>query len=183
MKKGLVKLMACVMIMGSLVACGEKKEETKESTVKNDVKVETLTAAVAEKLGENYWPTDKITGSDAADLYQLTLDNAEEILAEVPKMAMNADMLLIVKAKEGKVEDVKKEVEALRQSKVDDVMQYPMNVQKIAASSVNVVGNYVVYVQLGGSAADLETDDEIRTGCEADNKTAMEVIENQLKSE
>ncbi|MDO5521709.1 MAG: DUF4358 domain-containing protein [bacterium] len=183
MKKGLVKLMACVMIMGSLVACGEKKEEAKENTVKNDVKVEALTAAVKEELGENYWPTKQLTESEAADLYQLTLDNAEEVIAEVPMMATNADMILIVKAKEGKVEDVKKEVEALRQSKVDDTMQYPMNIQKIAASSVNVVGNYVCYVQLGGSAADLETDEEIRTGCEADNKKAMEVIENQLKSE
>lgn len=61
-------------------------------------------------------------------------------------------------------------------------MQYPMNVEKIAASSVQVVGNYVVYVQLGGDAAQLETEEEIRAACEEDNKKAMEVIEQKLQA-
>lgn len=176
--------MACVMMVGSLVGCGNKTEEPKEEVVKvkNDVKVEDLTKAVADTLADNYYPTQQLKDSEATELYGLTLDNMDEIIVEVPMMATNADMILVAKAKDGKVEDVKKEVEALRQSKVDDTMQYPMNIQKIAASSVNVVGNYVVYVQLGGNAADLETDDEIRSGCEADNKKAMDAIEAALKA-
>lgn len=173
-------MMTCVMMAASLTACSAKEEEKQQ--IKNDVAVTELTAAVAQELGENYWPTQKMESGDIAEMFGLNLDNIEEVVAEVPMISTNADLLLIAKAKDGKVEEVKKEVEALRQSKVDDTMQYPMNVEKIAASSVQVVGNYVVYVQLGGDAVQLETEDEMRAACEEENKKAMAVIEQKLQA-
>lgn len=182
MKKLLVTMMTCVMMAASLTACSANGEQKQEQQIKNDVAVTELTAAVAQELGENYWPQQKVESADIAEMYGLNLDNIEEVVAEVPMMSVNADLLLIAKAKDGKVEEVKKEVEAFRQSQVDATMQYPMNVEKIAASSVQVVGNYVVYVQLGGDAAQLETEEEIRAACEEDNKKAMEVIEQKLQA-
>ena len=175
--------MTCVMMAASLTACSANGEQKQEQQIKNDVAVTELTAAVAQELGENYWPQQKVESADIAEMYGLNLDNIEEVVAEVPMMSVNADLLLIAKAKDGKVEEVKKEVEAFRQSQVDATMQYPMNVEKIAASSVQVVGNYVVYVQLGGDAAQLETEEEIRAACEEDNKKAMEVIEQKLQAQ
>lgn len=165
-----------------LTACGTNGNDSKEPAVKNDVAVEELFTKVSEKLGENYYPNQRITGSEATELYGLTLDNCEEVIAELPMISTNADLLLIAKAKEGKVEDVKAEIETLRESKVNDTMQYPMNVQKTAASSVEVIGNYVAYVQLGGSAVELETDEEIKAACEEDNKTAITVIQETLQA-
>ncbi len=178
MKKIITMVLVAATAVAVLAGCGKKDAG---SAYKNDVKVADITAKVAETLGDDYWCTEKITDADAATLYSLTADNCDEILAEVPMMATNADMIIVVKAKSDKVDAVKTELEALRQTKVDDTMQYPMNIQKIAASSVEVIGEYVVYVQLGGDAVDAETDEAIKTGCEEDNKAALDAIKELLK--
>lgn len=179
MRKKLLLFMTFIIITTLFVGCGKSEDE---NTIRNDVKVEDLTAAVADALGENYWPTQKITGEDAAELYGITLDNRDELISEIPMISTNADMLLIAKAKKDKVNVIKKEIEALRDSKVNDTMQYPMNIPKIAASTVKVIGNYVIYVQLGGDAVSNPSDEEIKKACEEDNNTAITAIEDKLKA-
>lgn len=179
MKRIIAGIIAVIMAAGIATGCGKKAAE--EEGYKDDVKTTDIAQAVADELGDNYWPSQTVSDSEAASLYGLTADNYEELTVQLPMIGTNADLLLVAKAKDGKAEDVKTEIEALRERNVADTMQYPMNIQKIAASKVVVMGDYVVYIQLGGDAVEKESDEEIKAGCESENDKAEAAIEALLK--
>ncbi len=181
MKKILSGLLIMSMVF-TLTACSSKSDDEKSTTkAVKDVKVSVLQKAAADALGDNYYPNGPTEGEDAADLVNITFANCDELIVDMPQIAMNADMIIIAKAKDGKVADVEKELKALRDTKIADQAQYPMNIPKTNASIVKTEGNYVFYIQLGGNAVDLEEEADIKAACEKDNNTAYEAIIAKLK--
>ena len=61
-------------------------------------------------------------------------------------------------------------------------MQYPMNVGKVQASRIETVGNYVMFVQLGGDTmqAAEEGDEAVVAMCQEINDKAVEAIRGRL---
>ena len=131
--------------------------------------MEQLKAAAVEAAEGGYWP-DMALQPDMLEMsFGITSDMYDDYMAEMPMMSAHVDTLLIVKAKEDKLETVQKIVEDYREAKVNDTMQYPMNLGKIQASQVETIGNYVVFVMLGGDTTDVE-----EQGDEAVVKTCLE---------
>ncbi|MGN0161855.1 MAG: DUF4358 domain-containing protein [Lachnospiraceae bacterium] len=148
-----------------------------EPEYKNDVSVADLEAAVAQALGENYWPQ---TEFDSLEGLEITPDMYEEFIYKVPMINVNVDTLLIVKAAEGKVQDVEDKVNAFRDYNINDMMQYPSNLVKIQSSQVVTMGNYVAFVQLGADASYKATVDMPTTASDDDiAKAEMEAITEQ----
>ena len=114
--------------------------------------------------------------------FGITSDMYDDYMAEMPMMSAHVDTLLIVKAKEDKLETVQKIVEDYREAKVNDTMQYPMNLGKIQASQVETIGNYVVFVMLGGDTTDVEEqgDEAVVKTCQERNGKVIEAIRGQL---
>lgn len=161
---------------------GTDQTGAEEDTTVGDSSIEELKAAVVEALGENYWPNFAADAEMFTQMTGITEDMYEEFLAETPMISMNVDTMIIVKAKEGQVEAVEEAINAYRDAKVNDTMQYPMNVGKTQASMIETIGNYVCFVQLGAdvSAAMDESEEAVITQCQEANQAALDAIRNVL---
>lgn len=138
--------------------------------------------AVVEVLGDNYWPDTAIPPEMLEGNFGISSDMYEDYLAESPMISANVDTLLIIKAKDDKVEDVEKALNNYRDALVNDTMQYPMNLGKIQASRIERYGNYVCFVQLGAGAVgmDDQSEDEIINECREVNELILAVIKNNI---
>ncbi len=138
--------------------------------------------AVVDALGEDYWPDTPITQEWLEANYGISSDLYEEYLGESPMISGNVDTLLIIKAKDDKVEAVEEALNAYRDNLVSDTMQYPMNVGKIQASRIERMGQYVCFVQLGADTTDvLENGDEaVIAHCLEQNELVLEIIRRNL---
>jgi hypothetical protein len=137
---------------------------------------------IVEAIGDEYWPNMALEPDMLESLVGLTGDMYDDYLAEMPMISTNVDTLLIVKTKNGNVEEVEQVLEDYREALVNDTMQYPMNLGKIQASRIERVGDYVCFVQLGGSAVDLveQGDEAVIEQCREQNELVLEVIRNNI---
>lgn len=205
------KKLACMLLMGtlalSMAACGngqdentgaatetgvESTEGTVESTGTSVESTEAENAgtplqnakkAVTDALGDDYWPDSEIPEEMLNETYGVSADLYDAYLGECPMISVNVDTLLIIHAKDGKVEDVENALNAYRNSLVNDTMQYPMNLGKIQASRVERIGDYVCFVQLGADTSSVEEqgDEAVITYCQEQNELALEAIRQTLE--
>lgn len=200
------KKLACMLLMSTLVlsvtACGGKQENgaasaTQESgmTVAEETTQAPISAADAKKalqnakkavtdaLGDNYWPDSEIPEEMLNDTFGVSADLYDAYLGESPMISVNVDTLLIIHAKDGKVEEVENALNAYRDHLVNDTMQYPMNLGKIQASRIERVGDYVCFVQLGADTSSVEEqgDEAVITFCQEQNELALEAIRQTLE--
>ncbi|MBR5508796.1 MAG: DUF4358 domain-containing protein [Lachnospiraceae bacterium] len=141
--------------------------------------MEALKIAVVDKLGENYWPNMPVTPDIMEGLFGITADMYEDYLAEMPMISTNVDTLVIIKPKADKAQAVEDALTAYRQAKVSDTMQYPMNVGKIQASTIEKIGDYICFIQLGADTMELSEkgDDAVIKHCQEQNKLAIEQLQ------
>lgn len=169
----------------------ESNEEQETGTVVNGhdyadgwtEEMETVKAAVTDALGENYWPDTAVTPDLLEVLFGISPEMYDDYLAETPMISANVDTLLIVRAKEDQVQAVEEALNAYRDSKVNDTMQYPMNVGKIQASRVERIGNYVCFVQLGADTTEAAEngDDAVIAQCQETNELVIEIISQKVQ--
>lgn len=145
--------------------------------------MEGLKAAVVEELGESYWPDMALLPDMLEMTFGLTADLYEDYMAEMPMIGTNVDTLLIVRAKDDKVEAVESALEAYRDAQIGDTMQYPMNVGKVQASRIETIGNYVLFVQLGADTQEAleEGDEAVISMCQAVNDSVVEIVRARLE--
>lgn len=167
---------------GSAESTGQIEEETTavpgaEETGLSE-EMQAIKTAVADALGDNYWPDTEIAPDILEGIFGITSDMYEDYMGEMPMISVNVDTLVVVKPKDGKADAVEEALESYRQSKVDSTMQYPSNVGKIQASRVERVGDYVCFVMLGGdiSTAEEQGEDAVIKACQEQNELAIEVI-------
>lgn len=140
--------------------------------------METIKEAVVKVLGENYWPNSQILPEMLESNFGITSDMYDDYMGEMPMISVNIDTLLIIKAKDGKVDEVEQALNAYRDKLVEDTVQYPMNLGKIQASRIETFGNFVCFVQLGADTSEVSEsgDEEVIRHCQEQNELALEVI-------
>lgn len=138
--------------------------------------------AVVEVLGEDYWPDMAMTPEMLEGNFGISSDMYDDYLAESPMISANVDTLLIIKAKDDKVEDVENALDSYREALLNDTMQYPMNLGKIQASRIERDGNFVCFVQLGADEGVIEdqSEDEVIQKCREVNELVLAVIKNNI---
>lgn len=209
MKKWMIYLCLAVLALGTS-ACGKKdnsdgssaemsseestvaevqpQESTDQGEQPNDVAGEwsdemmALRNAVVEELGEDYWPEMSMPADVLEMQFGLTSDMYTDYMGEMPMMSTKVDTLLIVKAAEGKADAVEEALQNYRTDQIENSFQYPMNVGKVQGSMVEVMGDYICFVQLGGDTMDYEDggDEAILLHCQTQNQRALDVIRDQL---
>ncbi len=195
MKKNKI-LTVCSLLAVSVVlltACGKKNnggtgENTESTPVEStepaqESKLMYLRDAVAEALGEDYWPDSVMEPEYVQDLYGLKPDMYEDIFVETPVIGTHVDTLIIVQAKEDRVEEVETVLNNYRESEISNTMQYPMNIGKLQASRIETIDNYVFFIQLGGSSVDAEEEGEekVMELSQKQNEKALEAIRQALE--
>lgn len=140
--------------------------------------MEGLKSAVTGQLGDDYWPDMPLMPDMLEMSFGITSDMYDDYMAEMPMISANVDTLLIVRAKDDKVEAVREALEAYRDVQINDAIQYPMNVGKVQASRVETIGNYVMFVQLGADTTEAseEGDEAVIKRCQEVNDAVIETI-------
>lgn len=163
---------------------GEGSEATEPENVGWSEEMTGLRAAVVDAVGQDeYWPDMPMDGEMLNMFYGVSAELYDDFMAETPMISTNVDALVIIKAKEGQVDAVYDLMKAYRENLVNDTMQYPMNLSKIQGSMLEKVGNYVVFVQLGGNAGipSEETDEtQALANSQEANTKAMEAVKAKL---
>lgn len=133
--------------------------------------------AVADAMGENYWPNSPIP-AEYLESYGLTSDMYVDFWGEMPMISVNVDTIMVIKAAEGQSEAVEGVLNSYRDVQINDTMQYPMNVGKVQASLIGVVGDYVCFIQLGADTTEFEEDEDVIRHCQEQNEMALKAIES-----
>lgn len=133
--------------------------------------------AVADAMGENYWPNSPIP-AEYLESYGLTSDMYVDFWGEMPMISVNVDTIMVIKAAEGQSEAVEGVLNSYRDAQINDTMQYPMNVGKVQASLIGVVGDYVCFIQLGADTTEFEEDEDVIRHCQEQNEMALKAIES-----
>lgn len=182
-----VMLALCVTAMAA--GCGNASQgETapENGGYRDDVAAADLQAAVADELGEKYWPDTEIPAEFLSETYGITEDLYEEVSAQMPMISANVDTLIIVKAKAGSEQKVEEALNAYKEYNTTEALQYPMNMGKVQAAQIKTFGRYVCFVQLGADMDGLadegteEGDAAAIKHCEQVNASALSVIEGML---
>lgn len=128
-------------------------EGSDASGVSGAVDGRTMTEIVKENIvkayGDNYLPNMEIPKEDLETQFGITSDMYDEIVAEMPTIGFHPDRLIIVKAKEGKAEDIENAFKNAKNLLTENNTQYPQNLAKINAAKILRNGDYVCFMLLG----------------------------------
>lgn len=191
MKKRLLSIILIGALSLTLVACGNKdgndsnggNSSSQSQEVNNDVALVDIHEAVKEAYGDAYYPSMQYDETQIEELFGLSSDLYDEIIAEGPMISVHVDTFIAVKAKEGKVDEVESKLNEYRDTLINDAMQYPTNKIKIEASKVVKKGNYVFFILLGEIPMEVQEQGDEAILEEAKNQVniAVEAIEKALK--
>ena len=140
--------------------------------------------AVKGAYGKDYTPNVKLSKDEVNARYGLKKEWYSGVVAELPMISVNADELVIVKAKDA---DSKKKIKnALKQYQknlMENMHQYPANQLKVQASKVYVKGNYVCFFVLGSidSKTEQKSDEKVIAAYKKQNEKAVNAIKKLYK--
>lgn len=142
-----------------------------------------IKSAILEQVGDNYFPNMPLLPDMLEMQFGITADMYDDYFAEMPMISANVDTLLIIKAKDDKVEDVKAALEAYRDVQVNGAMQYPKNIGVVQASRIETIGNYVCFSQLGGDTTEQEEsgDEAVILHCQELNDLVIGIIRQKVE--
>lgn len=174
MKKIVVTLLSVVLIAGVLTACSkadtnnpasDKNPSSNETgngdqTNNSKVTVDEILTSIKAAYGEDYRPNMEIDAEMLKTEFGLTSDMYKEVKAEQPMIGTHADRVVIVKAAEGKAEKVEAALNTAKENKINDTLQYPMNIAKINATKVVRNGDFVAFLLVGAINESMDANEE-----------------------
>ena len=141
-----------------------------------------LKEAVVEILGDNYWPDTLLSAEELAERTGISENMYEDYMAEYQRTEAGIDTMILIKAKEGELETVENYLNDYREVLLKIYEQQPQNKAKVFASRIEIIDNYVCYVQLGADISALEEkgNDEMVAYCQQENERALDIIEKRI---
>ena len=145
MKKILVSALIAIMLGAILTGCGNVSNGNNQSVEQGTGQTTSVSAKeVVEKLNEKGYvrAAAEIDDTMATEIYHLNLDEVEDYGILETQISPGPGFIMVVKAKEGKVDDVKASVEQVLQDKVGSAF-YPEEKEVAENAEIKVDGNLV----------------------------------------
>ena len=103
-------------------------------------------------------------------------------LAEYEHTEAGTDMMILVEAKEEEVTNVELLLDQYREKLLKTYEKQPINHAKVKASRIEVIDNYICFVQLGADTSVLKNADEdtLVSFCQNQNEQALDILEKKL---
>lgn len=141
MKKLVVGALVAITVGGTFVGCGAEKPST-EASGQEAVKIDVTTsvAGLVEKFPIRM-PIDA-TDQDLKDVYKINMDNISSFAMKQCGMTPGIDVIGIFEAKEGKVEDVKTDLQKILETKKTSAY-LPPEMEALENAKIVANGNYV----------------------------------------
>lgn len=155
MKKILVSTLIAIMVGATLTGCGNKNNGNSSSTEQSQQQTASVSAKdVVEKLNEKEYveAAAEIDDTIVSEIYHLNLDDVEDYGILETQISPGPGFIMVVKAKDGKVDAVKASVEQVLQDKVGNAF-YPAEKEIAESAEVKVDGNLVSLFILNSEVA------------------------------
>ena len=155
MKKILVSALIAIMVGATLTGCGKENNGSNQSVEQGTEQTSSVSAKeVVDKLNEKGYvrAAAEIDDTMAAEIYHLNLDDVEDYGILETQISPGPGFIMVVKAKEGKVDAVKASVEQVLQDKIGKAF-YPEEQEITESAKVNVDGNLVSLFILNSEVA------------------------------
>lgn len=143
------------MIGATLTGCGNKNTGNSSSTEQSEQQKASVSAKdVVEKLNEKEYvrAAAEIDDTMASEIYHLNLDDIEDYGILETQISPGPGFIMVVKAKEGKVDAVKASVEQVLQDKIGKAF-YPEEQEITESAEVKVDGSLVSLFILNSEVA------------------------------
>ncbi|MBC8558588.1 DUF4358 domain-containing protein [Fumia xinanensis] len=114
------------------------------------------------------------------DKFGIDVNDVEDYKGQIAGMMTNCDMLLIVKAKDGKIDSVRASLESAKEAQTEQFASYGVmgNIERTAAAKVVTNGNYAALIMVGVLPDDpdaaLDFDSDVKLAEDTFNKTIGE---------
>lgn len=141
-----------------------------------------LKNAVIEILGEDYWPDTLLSAEELAERTGISENMYDDYLAEYQRTEAGIDMMILIRAKDGEMENIEKYLNDYRETLLKIYEQQPQNKAKVFASRIEIIDSYICYIQLGADISALESkgSDAMINQCQEDNERALDIIEKRI---
>lgn len=138
--------------------------------------------AVAELLGDNYWPDKQLTEEELETETGITPDMYEDYLAENLNVETDIDMMIILKAKPEYLTEMETMLNEYRDSLMTKYKERPQELGKVTASRIEIIDSYICFVQLGADteAAAKIGAEEVLELCQQENERVVDIIEKTI---
>ena len=105
-----------------------------------------------------------------------------DFLAEKQSLDSHIDTMIIIHAKEDYVEAVEQAMEKYRSKIIEENYKYPQNLGKARASRMEIIDDYVCFVQLGADTTAVadKGSDAVTAYCLEENERALYVLEKAI---
>ena len=141
MKKILVSALIAIMVGATLTGCGKANNGNNQSVEQGTGQTSSVSAKeVVEKLSEEelFMMPTMVDDEMAKDIYHLNLEDIVDYGILVPGVTAQQDAIIVVKAKEGKVDSVKASLEDLLAGHL-----YPEYLEAAENATIEVNGDLV----------------------------------------
>lgn len=139
-----------------------------------------ILSAVKKAYGEDYKPQTSMSKESLAEIVGLKSNLYDAVVAEVPMLSFNVDTFIAVDPAKGKINEVRQALEKYKKYLEEDAHQYPMNMPKVKASKVVIVGDYVFFIMLGKTNSTEEDEGKLLSFYHKQNAIAIEAIKKVL---
>lgn len=139
-----------------------------------------ILSAVKKAYGEDYKPQTSMSKESLAEIVGLKSNLYDAVVAEVPMLSFNVDTFIAVHPAKGKINEVRQALEKYKKYLEEDAHQYPMNMPKVKASKVVIVGDYVFFIMLGKTNSTEEDEGKLLSFYHKQNAIAIEAIKKVL---
>lgn len=141
MKKTFLSVLAAILIGGTFVSCGaEKPSSGSDLEQQKDINVKESVTKIETEIGMAM-PGD-LQEQELKDIYGVNMDNIEEFSGRNAMVMPGVDFIGIFKAKDGKVDDVKADLQKILDKKKTDAYT-PILEDTINQAKIIVNGDYL----------------------------------------
>ncbi len=156
-------------------------------TVDHAQMIQNVVQALKETYGQAYLPDMQVQSDEyyMKDLLGLDASWYDAAYVEVPGMSFGVDKFIMIHPTEGNLENVQNALNKFSEAQISDAHQYPANLTKLQAASVDTIGDYVCYMIFTGTLGDMMFEDtaaEIEAYSEA-NQMAKEIVAAVISGE
>ena len=147
----------------------------------NGTDLQQLYDEVKNTYGEHYYPTRKLSPAELEETFGISTDLYSEFIADTSSGEDAPDTLVIIKALEGKEQEVEDKLNAHRETLLNDT-KWEGSREKIEASRVYRNGAYVFYVMLGDVTDETLSGEGLMEALGKEIDKGIDAIENFLNN-
>jgi len=165
----------------------EAPTEAPEAAVDHNQMIQNVVQALKESYGQMYMPDMQMQNDEyyMKDLLGLDASWYDAAYVEVPGMSFGVDKFIMIHPTEGNLENVQNALNKFSETQIADAHQYPANMPKLQAATVDTLGDYVCYMIFTGTVGDMMFENEaeaIQAYAEA-NQMAKEIVAAVISGE